>query len=36
MSNELSNPAVSRPEWLAVQAHGKSEGEQEIVELCLR
>ncbi len=30
MSNEVSNPAVSRPEWLAAQVHGKSEGEQKM------
>ncbi|CAN5380794.1 hypothetical protein BH10CYA1_BH10CYA1_21070 [soil metagenome] len=30
MSNEVSNPASSRPEWLAAQVQGKSEGEQKI------
>lgn len=30
MSNEVSNPAVSRPEWLAAQTQGKSEGEQKM------
>lgn len=34
MSNEVSNPAVSRPEWLAAQVQGKSEGEQKMWNLA--
>ncbi len=34
MSNEVSNSAISRPEWLAAQVQGKSEGEQKMWNLA--